>query len=78
MTNDAYTLSQYVADLRAIVAETQSDEAIVQRVRPLAQRLASNKDWVDPRYYTCDETQGFGVHLLHQEPDHTLAVFALA
>lgn len=78
MTNDTYTLSQYVADLRTIVAETQGDEAIVERVRPLAQRLALNKDWVDPRYYTCNEEQGFGPHLLHEEPDHTLAVFAIA
>jgi predicted metal-dependent enzyme (double-stranded beta helix superfamily) len=78
MPNDTYTLSQYVADLRTVVAEIQGDEAIVKRVRPLAQRLALNKDWIDPRYYTCDEVQGFGVHLLHEEPDHTLAVFALA
>jgi predicted metal-dependent enzyme (double-stranded beta helix superfamily) len=78
MANDTYTLSQYVADLRTIAAETQSEAAMVERVRPLAKRLVLNKDWVDPRYYTCDEEQGFGVHLLHEEPDHTLAVFALA
>ena len=78
MTNDAYTLAQYISELRTTVAETQGDEAIVQRVRPLARRLVSNKDWVDPRYYSCDEEQGFGVHLLHEEPDHTLAVFAIA
>lgn len=78
MANHTYTLSEYVADLRTITAETQGDEAIVERVRPLARRLALNKAWADPRYYTCDEEQGFGVHLLHEEPDHTLAVFALA
>ena len=78
MAAAVYSLSDYVTDLRAITRETQDDEAIVERVRPLAKRLVLNKDWVDPRYYTCDEEQGFGVHLLHEEPDHTLAVFVLA
>jgi predicted metal-dependent enzyme (double-stranded beta helix superfamily) len=78
MAAAVYSLSDYVTDLGAITRETQDDEAIVERVRPLAKRLVLNKDWVDPRYYTCDEEQGFGVHLLHEEPDHTLAVFVLA
>ena len=78
MTNETYTLSDYIADLQTISASHKNDEAVVERVRPLAKRLALSKDWVDPRYYTCDEDQGFGAHLLHEEQDHTLAVFAFA
>lgn len=78
MKERAYGLADYVADLRSIVARTTDDEAVIRQVRPLARRLAESKTWVEPRMYTCDEEQGFGVHLLHEEPDHTLAVFALA
>jgi len=28
--------------------------------------------------YEADPEQGFGVHLLHEEPDHTLAIFAVS
>jgi predicted metal-dependent enzyme (double-stranded beta helix superfamily) len=74
----AYTLSGFVDDLRTICTETSDPPAIINRVRPLAQRLALDRTWLTPRHYECDEEQGFGVHLLHEEPDHTLAVFAIA
>jgi predicted metal-dependent enzyme (double-stranded beta helix superfamily) len=35
-------------------------------------------DWLQADHYLCDEEQGFGVHLLHEEADHRLAVFAIA
>ena len=73
-----YSLSDYVTDLRTITRETQDAETILHRVRPLAKRMALSKSWLDDQHYKCDEEQGFGVHLLHEEPDHTLAVFAVA
>jgi predicted metal-dependent enzyme (double-stranded beta helix superfamily) len=47
-------------------------------VRPLARDLALARTWLQARHYTTDPEQGFGVHLLHEESDHTLAVMALA
>jgi predicted metal-dependent enzyme (double-stranded beta helix superfamily) len=73
-----YTLADYIADLRTITRETQDPDTIIARVGPLAERMALCHDWLQPQHYTCDEAQGFGVHLLHEEPDHTLAVFAIA
>jgi predicted metal-dependent enzyme (double-stranded beta helix superfamily) len=73
-----YGIVQFVTDLRAITAETPDPRAIVERVRPLAQKLAASKAWLEPKHYRCDPDQGFGAHLLHEEPDHTLAVFAAA
>jgi predicted metal-dependent enzyme (double-stranded beta helix superfamily) len=35
-------------------------------------------DWLQADHYRCDPEQGFGVHLLHEEADHALAVFAIA
>ena len=78
MATVTYTLDDFVADLRTITSEETDPQDIIVRVNPLAKRLALAKDWLKPAHYTCDEEQGFGVHLLHEEPDHTLAVFAIA
>ncbi|HYY16565.1 MAG TPA: hypothetical protein VE965_07975, partial [Gammaproteobacteria bacterium] len=78
MVADAYTVPEFVEDLRAFAAETTEPTAIISRVRPLTQRLALSKEWLETSHYECDPEQGFGVHLLHEEPDHTLAVFAIA
>lgn len=73
-----YTLGQFVNDLRATTAETQDPGGIVARLRPLARELALARTWLQPAYYACDPAQGFGVHVLHEEPDHTLFVIAAA
>lgn len=71
---DTYSLQQYVSDLQKITGETSDEEQIISRVAPLAERLVADKSWLQQKYYETDEDQGFGVHLLHEEPDHTLAV----
>lgn len=78
MAITTYTLADLVQDLRSITAATQDPQTIITRLRPLAQRAALAKDWLEAQHYTCDDEQGFGVHLLHEEDDHTLAVFAIA
>ena len=73
------TLPQYIDALRRIARETSDAREIIRRVRPLATELAlARHSWLEPRHYTTDATQGFGVHLLHEEDDHTLAVMAVA
>jgi predicted metal-dependent enzyme (double-stranded beta helix superfamily) len=78
MAITTYTLVDFIQDLRIIAAETEDPHIIITRVSPLAQRVALEKDWLQKEHYTCDPTQGFGVHLLHEEEDHTLAVFAIS
>lgn len=78
MTTTTYTLAEFVSDLRTITAETRDPRDIVSRARPLARELALSRSWLEPRHYTCNPAQGFGIHLLHEEPDHTLAVLAVA
>ncbi len=73
-----YSIENYASDLRAIAAETSDEDEILRRVGPLALRFAADRSWVEARHYEADEEQGFGVHLLHEEPDHSLAVLALA
>ncbi len=78
-TTTTYGIADLAADLRRITADTGDHKAIIGRVRPLAARLAENpQGWVLPELYACDAEQGFGVHLLHEEPNHDLAIFAVA
>ena len=78
MSGVAYSIQHYVDDLRTIVAEAANEGEIVDRVKPLAKRLAAAPGWLRPEHRQCNPEQGFGVHLLHEEPDHSLAVFVIA
>ena len=71
---NTYSLQQYIDDLRSVTGATSDEDEIINRIGPLAQRLAADKSWLLPEYYESDEEQGFGVKLLHEEPDHTLVV----
>ncbi len=79
MNVDGYSISQLVADLEQLCARFNDDRDIVSAVRPLARRAALSKaSWLEDRMYQADTAQGFGVYLLHEKPDHTLAVFAVS
>ena len=72
-----YLLQQYIDDLRLIGSETEDEDEIFRRLGPLALKLVAERAWLQPKYYEADESQGFGVHMLHEEADHSLAVFAV-
>lgn len=74
----AYGIPELVADLKRIVASEADPRAVVEQVTPLAERLAADTSWVKPAYYECDADQGFGIHVLHEEPDNTLLVESIA
>jgi len=76
--NSAYSLENYVEDLKRITRQTDDEDEIISEVGPLAQRLALDRSWLEEKHYNADPEQGFGVHLLHEEPDHTLAVFVVS
>jgi len=73
-----YSIEQYVQDLRAITAQETDAERITERVAPLAQKFATSPGWFRPEFRECDQEQGFGVHVLHEEPNHDLAVFLIS
>ena len=74
----AYTLDQYVADLRKITAQETDPVKITDRVAPLAQKFAKAPGWFRPEFRQCDPEQGFSLHILHEEPNHDLAVFLIS
>jgi predicted metal-dependent enzyme (double-stranded beta helix superfamily) len=73
-----YTLDQYVSDLRAITAKENDPVKITDLVAPLAKKFAQSPELRRPEYHECDDEQGFGVHLLHEESNHDLAVFLIS
>ena len=75
---DAYGVQDYIDDLRTETASGHSEEDVLTALAPLAQRLSLNKSWLQEHHYGVDENQGFGVHLLHEEPDHGPSVFVVA
>ncbi len=78
MSDPAYDLAQYIEDLNRITREESDDKTIVRLVAPLARKFVASPGWLKDEDYKCDEEQGFGVHLLHEEEDHGNAVFILA
>jgi predicted metal-dependent enzyme (double-stranded beta helix superfamily) len=78
MTVRTYGLADFVADLRAIRDARVDDREVIARVRPLVRELALGREWLRPQHYGCNQEQGFGVHALHEEPDHSLWVIAVA
>jgi predicted metal-dependent enzyme (double-stranded beta helix superfamily) len=72
-----YDLPRFVADLRRISRASASERELLAEVRPLARDFALQKTWLEPRHFEGNPEQGFGVTVLHEEPDHTLAVFAV-
>jgi predicted metal-dependent enzyme (double-stranded beta helix superfamily) len=76
---NGYSIQSLVTDLRRVVSEVADERKVLSQIRPLAQRAALSKDsWLERRFYAADPEQGFGVYLLHEEPDHSLAIFAVS
>tara|TARA_B110000438_G_C15547852_1_gene535602 strand:- start:1 stop:561 length:561 start_codon:yes stop_codon:yes gene_type:complete len=73
-----YSVEDYVADIRAVVAEETTAAAISERIKPLSKRLAADRMWFEDTYRKIDGKQGFGLHLLHEEDNHDLAVFVIS
>ena len=71
-----YSLQSLIEEMRRIAADGAGEHETLAALRPLVRRFALSEDWRDPRYYQADREQGFGAHLLHEDADHSLAVFA--
>ena len=78
MTVDTYTLEQFVTDLRQITSETTDEKVLLSKLRPMVKRIALADGWCTERHYQADPDQGFGVHVLNDEPDHSLFVTAIS
>ena len=76
MTAATSAMARFLSQLRAITARTEEPRVIVAQASPLVRDFALSKTWLEVKHYDCNVEQGFGAHLLHEEPHHTLAIFA--
>jgi predicted metal-dependent enzyme (double-stranded beta helix superfamily) len=76
MKHAEYTLERLIEDMRRIGADGASEQETIAALRPLVRQFALSGQWREPRHYQANPEQGFGAHLLHEEGDHSLAVFA--
>lgn len=73
---NGYTREHLVADLREARDCALGQDDLIGRVRTIARRAADRRrEWLRDDACQPDVAQGFGFHLLHEEPDHQLAVF---
>ena len=78
MCDTGYSVKQLVSDLRELTREGRDDAAMAVAVPDLAKRLVLMKhNWL--RTYMCVAGAGnaAGIHALHEEPDHSLAIFVV-
>ena len=73
-----YTLGHFVDDFRTIAVNNSDTHDVFKRLAPLAESLAASADLKAHVRKDCDPVQGFGFQVLHEEPDHTLAVAVLS
>lgn len=74
----SYPLEQFVEDLRAAAASAAAARDVVDRAAPLVRRFAEEGGWLGPESRETDPEQGFGIRVLHEEPDHSLLVESIA
>lgn len=72
------SLAKLVDEMRRVTSERTDAGSIVNALSAPVRATALSKDWVEDRHFVCDPEQGFGVHVLHEEADHSLAVLAVA
>ena len=73
-SND-YPIQEYISAVRELVKNESDPKKLTAAIKPLSQRLAASSALQDQAFRNWDETQGFGVHLLHEEDNHDLGVF---
>ena len=73
-----YDLPAFVADLRAVAADNDDVHDILRRLPAYAIRYAASEDIKRRCNRNPDPAQGFEFQVLHEEPDHSLAVAALS
>jgi len=76
----------FVQALRSLAATTPGGiirpkdcPAVINKVKELTTELVSKKaEWWKDAYWECDANKGFSTHILHHEPDATLAVIIVS
>ncbi len=80
MCDTGFSVKQLIEHLRELKREAASEADMLDVVPRLAKRIVANRrNWLRPRMCVPNERpeDSAGIHLLHEEPDHSLAVFVV-
>ena len=78
MCDTGYSVKQLVDDLRDLTREGSDDAAMARAVPDLAKRLVLMKhNWLRPYMCVAGAANAAGIYALHEEPDHSLAIFVV-
>ncbi len=78
MCDMRYPIKSLVQDLKALRRFRLDDAAMARAVRKVARRMVIAKDaWLHPSMCVADPGPAAGIHALHEEPDHSLAIFVV-
>jgi predicted metal-dependent enzyme (double-stranded beta helix superfamily) len=76
---DPAALREFAQGLRAARTRAVDEREMIGRARGLAVALASRKhEWLTEAMCRPDAEQGFGMHVLTEEADHSLAAFVVS
>ena len=80
MCDTGYSTKRLVADLRELRLRSATEAQVLDAVPDLAKRMVLNKhNWLRP--HMCEPAAAddgrAGVYTLHEEPDHSLAIFVV-
>ena len=68
----AYTMDEFIADVKMVQSVHTDPKEVLQRIAPLAKKIADTKDWVNDSHYRVEESQGIGITIIHEEPENLL------
>ena len=63
-----YTMGEFIADVKDIQAAQSDPKEILQRVAPLAKKIADDKAWLNDSHYRVEQSVGIGITVIHEEP----------
>lgn len=79
MTNIKSEFSTLIAMLRTLKETNANKATFKEKIVPIVIKLTSSPTWLEKKFFHVDDdANGFNGHKIHEEPDHTLAVFVTA
>lgn len=73
-----YDLQAFTAELRQLRDSVADTRKLMTAVAEAGKRFVASRAWLTDAHREVHPKQGIGVHLLHEEPDHSLPIFVVA
>ncbi len=65
----AYSMPDFIADVCAVGTKDLPPSHALEKIAPLARRIADESDWLEERFRQYDPEEGMGINVIHGESD---------